>query len=141
MSFKISTPVGMVEKSLFDDLVEVAGLRWNGETKSWAFLEDKCEFWKLNKNSERRSNEAKWYKKEGWLPLRYNNFMYALYKVGGFDIKQAIEYAKRELFGVVGEPVYLPDVLNVAKGLPVDVKNYTYGQILREMDQGLIRRN
>lgn len=122
------SPFGSVDRDLMDRLCKAAGLRY--ENGQWVIVSDRCEFWQKSREEKLRSNESRWYRGKGYLPIRYYNFEYALEKCG--SIKAALPYAEEKLFHG-HEPVYLPDLFNQKAGFSINERHYSYKQILDEL--------
>lgn len=129
---EILTPFGKVQSSIVRRLMKVAGLLWDKKNECFVLAADHVEHWKINKAENKLSNERKWYKSYGYLPLRYNNFSVALKAQNG-DIMKAMDMCEMFYFRN-GKPVYLPDYLCEVNGLDNSTRHFTYGSIFREQD-------
>jgi hypothetical protein len=131
MTKTILTPFGKVPLTEVKRLMRVAGLGVDRENKSFTILSERCKYWKLNPAEQRLSNERRWFKYSGFLPLRYNNFTIAL-KAKGNDFAEATSMCELFYFKEDGTPVYLPDYLCELYDLDPDKRHFTYGKIFRE---------
>lgn len=127
------TPFGKVDRGLIQQLMQVAGLRWDKEYKDWMILSERCQYWRKNTAEDRKYNEKAWFKADGYLPIRFFNYQIALHKCNG-DHAKALFMADIA-FIVNGKAVYLPDRVNERLGLSPDERHYTYGRIFREIDE------
>ncbi len=126
------TPFGWVERGQVRPLMKTAGLIWDNKYKKLSIKSWNIEHWRLNAAEQRLSNEKRWYKGFGFLPLAFNNFKVALLKHEG-NTQKAIDMAN--LFYFKGNtPVYLPDYLCEINGLDSNVRHFTYGRIFREWE-------
>lgn len=94
---------------------------------------------RINPASERKANESNLIETEIWVPIRYNNFRYALSECG-FDIDRAFDYAEKELFGIDGKPVFLPEQLSIKeydkkKKNEVITEYMSYTKIMKLVDE------
>lgn len=130
----VNTPVGTIDGSSLERLKKIAGIKWDEKEKDWIILSDECEYYALNNAEQRKANEDRWYKKKGNLTLRDYNFQYALSKTD-WDMEKAMDYAEQHLFELDGKPVYLPDELARLNGVDPKERRYSYGRMLREIDE------
>jgi hypothetical protein len=129
---ELLTPFGKVPRKIIRKLMKASGLIWDKKNKDFIIGSEHVEHWKINKADQRLSNERKWYKSYGHLPVKYNNFLVALKAQDG-DIEKAIEMC--ELFYIEnGKAVYLPDYLCEINGLDPDTRHFTYGRIFRDWE-------
>lgn len=137
MQDTVITPIGAINKSSYQEASKVAGFRWDKNKEEFVIITSKCEHWKLNTNDQKKTNEAKWYKAEGYLPIRFYNFQYAL-KMCRDDIGKAVAFAKERLFDADGLPIYLPDELSRVNQIDPNERRYTYNKILSEGNVGTV---
>ncbi len=110
--------------------MKTAGLGLDKKNKCFTLISEYCEYWHLNNKSDRKFNEKSYFRKGGFLPLRFNNFSIAM-KEHSNNLLKALEMC--EMFFIRdGKAVYLPDQLAENHGLDPNAKNFTYGRIFRE---------
>ena len=128
------TPFGHIDTDRLPELCRTAGVKYSHEYGRWDLISDEIEHWKLNNNNQKKMNEAKWYKKKGWLPVREMNFWYAMSQCK-FILSEALIYAQNKLFDAVGDPVYLPSYLAIIKGLDPEKRPYSYNSLMKEVEE------
>ena len=134
---QIVTMYGNLEPGQYDRFENVSGNKFDPHTGEWVIVSDECEYWHLNANDDRKTNEKKWYKKAGWLPIRELNFQYA-FEINDHDLAKTIDCAETKLF-MNGKPIYLPAFL-WEKADPIEFSEgekppLSYAQII-DMEKG-----
>lgn len=109
--------------------MNLAGHIWDKETQDWSLLSERVKGY--------ASVNGQLQEKEIYIPIRDYNFQYALHKSDG-DVAKALDYVEEHLMKN-GKPVYLPGVL-MEKALNPDPRSYTYGRILREIDENKLTK-
>ena len=130
MQGKIRTPLGLVDRSLIEKFIKLAGFRWDKENQDWIILQDEVRGWKLDPYA--KSEEKKYKRATMWLTVREYNMRWAMFRKGN-HIEEAMKLVEEKLMNG-DESLFLPDVLAYEENQNSEDRPYNYNKIFREME-------
>lgn len=115
------TPVGLVPNKLLAKVKSLAGFKLDSFGE-FTLISDLIKCKRVNPSTERKSNEKNIIESDAWLPVRYNNFVFAQVITG--SLEEAIRFTEEKLFKG-GFPVFLPTILADKNPFLTEYLSYT----------------